>query len=155
MTAERFTLDTNILIYSIDARDPLRQRLAAAVVHGAVGKDCILTNQAIVEFYSAATRRLKISPARAAVGCRDFLQLFDTVTYDRTAVDRALTEAVAGRMAFWDALLVATAEGAGCTVVLSEDMADGARFGSATIRHPFAGNALSMAARRLTAPPKP
>ena len=150
MTVERFTLDTNILVYAIDQRDPVRQRLAVAIVRAAPTKDCILTAQSLCEFYSAATRRVHLPPTDAADVCRDYAKLFKTVSYDRLQIERALTEAVAGRMAFWDALLVATAEANGCVVVLSEDMADGARYGGATVRHPFAGGDLSATARRLT-----
>jgi predicted nucleic acid-binding protein len=150
MSAERFTLDTNVLIYAIDARDPARQPLAIAIVQAATGKDCILTNQAVCEVYSAATRRLHLSPTDAADVCKDYLRLFSTVGYDKSDVERALNEAVAGRMAFWDALLVATADTAGCAVVLSEDMADGAKLGNAVVRHPFSGQVLSSTAKRLT-----
>jgi predicted nucleic acid-binding protein len=150
MTVERFTLDTNILVYAVDQRDRVRQRLATAVVRAAATKDCILTAQSLCEFYSAATRRVHLIPTDAADVCRDYAKLFTTVSYDRAQIARALTEAVAGRMAFWDALLVATAEANGCAIVLSEDMADGARFGETTVRHPFAGADLSPTARRLT-----
>ena len=149
MTAERFSLDTNILVYTIDARDPTRQSMADALVKAAATKDCILTAQAVCELYSAATRRLRMPPADAAEVCRGYLNLFHVVSYDGPVVERALAEAVGGRLSFWDALLVGTAEAAGCAVGLSEDMADGARLGGTTIRHPFSGNALSAVARRL------
>jgi pilus assembly protein CpaF len=47
-----------------------------------------------------------------------------------------------GRFAFWDALILATAGQAGCAVVLSEDMADGARFDGVTVLDPFEGSDL-------------
>jgi predicted nucleic acid-binding protein len=50
--------------------------------------------------------------------------------------------AIDGRLAWWDALLVATAERHGCDIVLSEDMQDGARFGRVTILDPLVGEEL-------------
>jgi predicted nucleic acid-binding protein len=45
---------------------------------------------------------------------------------DASALRVALQAAEAGRFKFYDALLLATARGAGCSVVISGDMADGA-----------------------------
>ena len=41
------------------------------------------------------------------------------------------------RIAFWDALMCATASRAGLHYLLSEDMQDGRRFGGLTIVSPF------------------
>jgi predicted nucleic acid-binding protein len=41
-------------------------------------------------------------------------------------------------------VLIATAAQAGCTLLLSEYMHDGLRFGSVTVRHPFAGARLTV-----------
>jgi predicted nucleic acid-binding protein len=49
---------------------------------------------------------------------------------------------VDGRFAWWDALLLATAERQGCEIVLSEDMQESARFGRVTILDPFGGEEL-------------
>ena len=54
----------------------------------------------------------------------------------------ALAEAAAGRCSYWDALLLATLGRAGCSVLLSEDMADGTTLAGVTIRNPFAESAL-------------
>jgi predicted nucleic acid-binding protein len=54
----------------------------------------------------------------------------------------ALAEAAAGRFSYWDALLLATLGRAGCSVLLSEDMADGARLAGVTVRDPFAADTL-------------
>jgi predicted nucleic acid-binding protein len=53
MTAERFTLDTNILVYSIDSEADIRGPVARRIIDLAIERDCWLTLQAISEFYSA------------------------------------------------------------------------------------------------------
>jgi predicted nucleic acid-binding protein len=53
-----------------------------------------------------------------------------------------LNEAAAGRFSYWDALLLATLGRAGCSVLLSEDMADGATLAGVTTRNPSAESAL-------------
>jgi predicted nucleic acid-binding protein len=60
-------------------------------------------------------------------------------------------DAAVGRASYWDALLVATAREAGCSVMLTEDLADGANFGGVHIHNPFspAGGLTPLAHRLL------
>jgi len=75
---------------------------------------------------------------------------FPSVGVSATAVRRALADHLGGRASYWDALLVATASEAGCTLVLSEDMADGALLGGVRIHKPFtADGILSNLTRQL------
>jgi predicted nucleic acid-binding protein len=46
----RFSLDTNILVYSVDTKDPSRHRLAVEIVDHATAAECWLTLQAISSF---------------------------------------------------------------------------------------------------------
>ena len=41
------------------------------------------------------------------------------------------------QLSYWDALIVAAAEGAGCATLWSEDLSDGRAYGSVTVRNPF------------------
>ncbi|MDR1634943.1 MAG: hypothetical protein LBS27_08530 [Bifidobacteriaceae bacterium] len=41
------------------------------------------------------------------------------------------------QLAYWDGLVIAAAAGAGCPLVLTEDLADGAVIGGVAIRNPF------------------
>jgi len=86
-----------------------------------------------------------VSTTAADTLVRDWMLLFPIAAADAAALDGALVAVEHGGFSFWDALLMATAEGAGCTAVISEDMADGAAIGSATVRHPFAGDGLADA----------
>jgi predicted nucleic acid-binding protein len=134
----RFTLDTNLLVYSIDSAAEARHRLAREIVDRAVECECWLTLQALGEFYVAATRKGMTPPAEAAAQAADWLDLFPTVAASPSAIRTALAEAAAGRAFYWDALLVATAAEAGCTIVLTEDMSDGSVHGGVRVHNPFA-----------------
>ena len=146
MSAERFTLDTNLLLYGFDKLDPRKQEIARTIVGKATQLDCLLTNQALAEFFSAAVRKRHMSPPDAQV--RDWMALFADAPTTRPAIERAMMEVQAGRFSFWDALLLAAAEEAGCTICLSEDMADGATL-RLVVRTPFSEEGLSPAAREL------
>jgi predicted nucleic acid-binding protein len=133
----RFTLDSNLLIYSVDNTAGLRHGLAMQIVLAAVRRDCWLTLQAVSEFYAATSRKRIIPIAVAAARANDWLIAFPHTAVSADAVRTALADAVAGRASYWDALLVATAAEAGCTLILTEDLADGTTLGGVEIHNPF------------------
>lgn len=143
----RVTLDANILFYAFDARDPAKQRQAIEIIGAAAVADCVLALQAVGEFYVALVRKLKVTPSFARDQVKSFLGTFETFAASTTAHNIAAEEAAAGKFFYWDAVLLASAAQNGCTVFISEDMADGARFGTITICNPFTASGLSDAAR--------
>ncbi len=148
--SQRFTLDTNLLVYSVDSTAGARHRLAIEIVDRATECDCFLTLQALSEFYAAVTRKAIVRPADAAAQVENWMAAFRCTTASSRAVLTALTDAVAGRASYWNALLVATASEAGCKIMLSEDMADGGFLGGVRICNPFASSGgLDPVARRL------
>lgn len=150
MSAERFTLDTNVLVNSINSREAAKRGLALQIVAAAVRLDCPLALQAIGEFHVASVAKLKLAPKDAAARAGQLLTSFETFSHSASAMRAALDEAAKGRFSFWDALILASAAEAGCTTILSEDMADGARFGSIAVCNPFSrGGGLSAGATAL------
>src|SRR5947207_2838842 len=135
---ERFTLDTNLLFYSVDRGAGPRHHLSIEIIREAARADCWLMLQAISEFFSAVTRKRIMPRDRAAALAGHWLDVFPHATASAHAVRTALADAVAGRAAYWDALLVATAAEAGCQLILTEDLADGTTLGGVAIHNPFA-----------------
>ena len=74
---------------------------------------------------------------------------FETFSYSVHAVRAALEETPKGRFSYWDSVLLASAAEAGCTTIFSEDMADGARFGSIAVANPFHRDGLASYARAV------
>ena len=147
---ERFTLDTNLLVYAIDSAAGARHDVAGHIIQHAVRVDCWLTLQAVSEFYAAVTRKGIVPPPDAAAQAADWLDLFPCAAASEAAVRLALADAAVGRASYWDALLVATAGEAGCRVILTEDLADGADLGGVRIHNPFsASGGLTEQARGL------
>jgi predicted nucleic acid-binding protein len=152
MSVERFTLDTNILIYSIDSKAGGRHRIARQIVDLAATRNCWLTLQAISEFYAAATRKGHMPPDEAAAQANDWLDLFPCLSPTPTTVRSALGTAALGRASYWDALLVATAAEGGCTAILTEDLDDRGLLGGVRIVNPFGKNDISSTARAFLSP---
>ncbi len=165
MSGEPFTLDTNILVHSLDLGDRPRHETARLIVTQAARLPCILALQAVSEFYVVVTRE-RLMPSAAAVDVATamldlfrmaaavdvataMLDLFRTAAASATAIRRALAASAAGQASYWDALLIATAAGAGCTTILTEDMADGSALFGVRILNPFAAAGLTPAAADL------
>lgn len=142
MMSERFTLDTNILVYALDSQAGDKHAVASDIVRRSARLDCVLTLQSVVEFYRAVTRKGIVRHSEAAAQANDWLDLFQTISYDQSAVRAALAEAVAGRFSFFDALMLATASSANCRLILSEDMQDGMSYRTLRIRNPFTATGL-------------
>ncbi len=143
------TLDTNILIYAFDERDPVKQTIAKQVLRRMADIAAPLALQVIGEFQNAMVKRLKMPAPFAASSGHQLLATFPTFPYDDLAVERATSSFATGRFSYWDGLLLATAEQAGVTALISEDMQDGMRFGLLEIINPFDGSALSARARSV------
>jgi len=145
----RVTLDTNVLIYATDARNPLKQATAndiaarARVARGALGL------QVCGEFYHVATGKLRQPAWVAAQLVKNWMNAFPLFAATAASTRRALIEAEAGRLSYWDANLLAAAETAGCTHLFTEDMQDGFKLGGIEVVHAFDGDMLSDRARQL------
>jgi predicted nucleic acid-binding protein len=142
MSAERYSIDTNILVYSVDRREGEKHLRALDIVDRSVDLDCVLTAQSLAEFVVVATRRRMLSKPHAIAQARDWGLLFPVATASALALDAAFTAFEAGRFGLWDALLLATAREAGCAIVPSEDMQDGAALDGITVRDPLRGSEL-------------
>jgi len=137
MSGSRFTLDANILFYSVDAQAGRRQRSAAEILDRAAECDCRLTLQAISEFFFAVTRKGIVARSEAAAQAEDWLILFPCAQASPSAVRTALAAAGGGQASYWDALLRATAAEAGCATIVTEGLADGGQLGGLSIINPF------------------
>jgi predicted nucleic acid-binding protein len=150
MSDKYFTLDTNILVYALDRQAGARHVLASHIIDLAtVSTNCWLTLQSISEFYAAATRKRLVPVAGARDQALDWLSMFRIAAASASGVRTALGIAAFGGASYWDALLVVTAAEAGCTAILTEDLADDSTFAGVRIINPFAGATLSAAAETL------
>jgi predicted nucleic acid-binding protein len=95
--------------------------------------------------------RKRIMPlSETAAQIDDWLMYFPTASASGGAVQAGIAHAVAGRASYWDALLIATAAEAGCTLILTEDLQDGSTLSGVSIHNPFdPGGGLTAQARQL------
>ncbi|MEM8998469.1 MAG: PIN domain-containing protein [Acidobacteriota bacterium] len=142
-------LDTNVLVYRYDPRDPEKQRRATELLRkGIEYGDVCLAHQTLVEFVAAATRPALFSDGeRRPLLTRadahreiDELLLSCWVLYPTAEVVRsAIRCAAAYQLSWWDAHLLAYADVNGLPEIWSEDFQHGRIYGTVRIEDPFRG----------------
>jgi predicted nucleic acid-binding protein len=133
-----FSLDTNILVYAADKNAGYRHVKARDLVDAASGKDAALTEQSIMEFVNAATRKAKLSLSDALPYVREFQKNFELLLPPQTIVEDVLALLSRYHLSVFDARILAICAAHGCDHLLSEDLQDGMRYGKVTVVNPFA-----------------
>ncbi|UQX11614.1 PIN domain-containing protein [Candidatus Mycobacterium methanotrophicum] len=135
MTGRTF-LDSNILVYTVDDASPAKKKTARALL--ARSANVVLSAQVLSEFYVTITRKLQpvVAPETAAALVRNLARL-PCVAIDAHLVQRALEAGQRWQLSHWDALVIEAARQAGCTRVLTEDLAAGANYHGLTVENPF------------------
>jgi predicted nucleic acid-binding protein len=140
------TADTNVLIYLWDNADPEKLAAAQAIVAGLARTESPLALQVIGEAQNVMRRKLGQPPWQAAQNARNLLTAFDIFVATESNAAESLSLMAAGRMSYWDAMLVTAARDAGCDVLLSEDMQHGGQLGRLSIVNPFSTDPASLRA---------
>jgi predicted nucleic acid-binding protein len=133
----RLSIDSNILVYAYDSEAETRHEQAVGLMTRGALSDCILTLQGLTEFFSVTTRKWKLQPADAAAAVDRMLAVFEIHAADATTLPDAMEAVIRHRLPFWDAMLWAAVQQAGCGLLLTEDFQDGRRLGAVTFVNPF------------------
>lgn len=136
-------VDTNILVYSVDARFPEKRRIATALLRRGILEDSVrVPHQAIVEFMSVVSRPLPsgdplLSPNQARREAEELLSQFVVLYPNEEIVRSALRAAAAYQLHWFDAHLWAYAEYYGLAELISEDFQHGRLYGTVRAINPF------------------
>ncbi len=132
-------VDTNVLVYSRDGTETLKQPLAqewrAQLWQHRAGR---LSTQVLQEFYVTVTRKLKPGLSRELAR----REVADLTRWRLIEMSPLLLEAAFDiedehALSFWDALLVAGSQAARCGFLLTEDLQAGAKLGGVAVVDPF------------------
>lgn len=135
----RFTFDTNILVYAIDRDAGERHRAALQLTRRALGRDGVLTLQALAELFRALTGpKLKLPPTQAADIVQQWRDVMPVVAADEASLVDAMDAVIHHGWSFRDAMIWSTAKRHGCRLLISEDGQAGRVLGGVTIVNPFA-----------------
>jgi predicted nucleic acid-binding protein len=143
------SLDTNVFVYAADDDEPAKQRVARELLGRLASRDAPVALQVVGEVQNALRRALGMPVHLASQQARNIFTAFGSFPYDAACVDQALAQSAAGRLSYWDALLLAACDRAGVEVLLSEDMQDGFVFGRVQVINPFGPAGLTDRARAV------
>lgn len=133
----RAFIDSNILIYADSDDEPAKQKAAALLIAFVITtRSGVISTQVLNEYANVALRKLGLSHSRLREQLR-FYQQFEVVTVTPEITDAAVDLHQTRSISFYDALIVATAQIAGCTRVYSEDMNAGELVGGVRLVNPF------------------
>ncbi|MBF0155255.1 MAG: PIN domain-containing protein [Magnetococcales bacterium] len=137
MSDDRYTLDTNILVYALDREAGRKHDIASTLLDQAITANCVLTLQSLGEFFRVATVKGKIPIADAADQVRDWMILFQVQSAGTSTITKAMRAVRHHHLSFWDAMLWACAKEAGCGKVVSEDFQHGREVEGVRFHNPF------------------
>jgi predicted nucleic acid-binding protein len=136
----RFFLDTNVFVYSFDTSAPAKARRARQLIRRAVatGKG-IVSYQVAQEFFNVALRRFAqpMAVAEAEQYLATVFRSLMAVHSSQTLFAEALRLNDRYRLSWYDALIVAAAVESQCSLLYSEDLQHGQRFGDLQVENPF------------------
>ena len=136
MTGPSF-VDVSVLLYTQDRRDPLKHSRAEAWLdslwRSSRGRTSI---QALSEFYAVSTRKFGVPPQITWVEVARYFP-WDPQPNDEELLRAAREIELRYKLSWWDSMIVAAAQLQDCVLLLTEDLQDGAAFGTVTVRSPF------------------
>ena len=132
-------LDTNVLVYGYDRRDPAKMARALDLLSDAIESGTgVVSAQVLSEFFNVVTRRLpdplSFEVAGTIVGEVAAMPVVET---DLALIRRAIGACRRYGISYWDALIVAAAERAQCSRILSEDLNPGQSYNGVIVVNPF------------------
>lgn len=132
MTAKSF-LDTNVVLYTI-GKDKLKTEIARSLVATAP----YVSAQVINEGISVCLRKFGFSREQAYAFADNVMRRTNVLPLDEAVIRKSAEIAIRQQISNWDALIVAAALLADCSILYSEDMQHGQIFeGSLTVINPF------------------
>ena len=134
--------DTNILVYSLDANEAVKQPIAGALLARLLtSRIAALPAQVLAEFSNVAMRRLRLPPEVVYREVERLARDFQVLDLTSATVLEALRGVREHGFSYYDAQIWAAARLSGAGVVLSEDFNTGATIEGVTFINPFAPDA--------------
>ncbi len=136
--APRCFIDTNILVYADSDDEPGKQHAAALLIAYAIQtRTGVISTQVLNEYANVALRKLQTPHPRVREQLR-FYQQFEIVMVTPEITSSAVDLHQTRSVSFYDALIISSAQIAGCKLLYSEDMNKGEVIGGVKILNPFA-----------------
>ena len=131
------SIDTNVFVYAADPRDQVKQHAAREIIRRTALAGGVVAEQCLFEFVSVSTRRLYVAQELAVGIAQQWTLILGVIVPPTNIFDLAAAVMKHYKISGWDARLVTTCEAANVSLLLSEDLQDGGRYGHVTVLNPF------------------
>lgn len=131
-------VDTNVLLWEIDPTESTKQELAKTWIDALWLAEAGRVGYPVLSEF--AWNAARIAPEASTDSVRDKIrryEVWEPVPVDSGIFERAWPLQDRYGISWWDALIVAGADAAGCDYLLTEDLQDGQRFGQIRVVNPF------------------
>jgi predicted nucleic acid-binding protein len=138
MSANVF-VDTNILVYSRDLSEPVKQVIAIdrlkELWQTRTGK---ISTQVCNEYYTTVTQKLKPGLSKDTAW-QDIEDLFawQPLAVDKKVLIKAKACQLRYKLSWWDSLIVSAAYYCNCETILSEDLNNSQKYFDIAVENPF------------------
>lgn len=137
--ADKYFVDTNILLYAHDASSGLKRTRALNLLeHLWTTGQGVISTQVLQELCINLRRKLKtplpVDQIRHLV--QDYSS-WEVIVNTSDSVIQALEIEVRYKVSFWDALIIQAAETAGASILYSEDLSAGQKYGAVEVVNPL------------------
>lgn len=134
---EKYFIDTNILVYSIDKHYPQKKKISRELIEKLFEENSgTLSTQVLQEFYYVAVNKLNADPRIIKTIIKSFEDL-EIVQINTNIIYQAIECSISNKISFWDALIISTAESANCSKLFTEDLGNGQIIDGVKIVNPF------------------
>ena len=133
--------DANILIYAINRTEVEKQSQAQTLLQSAIENDTgVISVQVISEFFTISTSPRRTRPPLSFEEATQVIEqvcVLPVVALDLSLVRRALATCRRYQISYWDGLIIAAAERAGCARLITEDLNAGQSYNGVVVVNPF------------------
>lgn len=135
---QRSFIDTNVLIYAAAGDAPTKQQRALALLKELFEtRKGVISTQVLQEYCNVALKKLKLPPQQVRAQL-DLYEQFEIIQVTPAIIRTGLDLYQSRSIGFFDAIILASAHTAGCSVLFSEDMNAGEVTHGVRIVNPFA-----------------
>ena len=130
-------IDTNVWVYALSSQDNVKRNVAIEIIAKSYQDDMIcVSSQVLKEFANFAFKKTRKSAAEINAALQK-IGSYSFVADTKELIADGVTGKEQWHVGFYDALMIAAANKAGCTKMFTEDLNDGQMYGNVVVVNPF------------------
>ena len=133
-------IDTNVWVYALSGQDHAKKAVAIDLIARSYRDDVIcVSSQVLKEFANFAFKKSTKTAAQINAMLSKMAS-YGYVSDTKDLIFSGVTGKEEWQVGFYDALIIAAANKAGCSTIYTEDLNDGQKYGNVKAVNPFKGN---------------